>query len=77
MVIYASKKFWFWENCPYGVHPYICPPLHVSRCKMAHFNTIRVKLGIEHPCCIQLTAVKKGYPLTCIMGSDIQLMEVM
>ena len=40
--------------------------LHVSRCKMTHFNTICVKLGIGHPCCDQLTAVKKGYPLTSV-----------
>ena len=46
------------------VRPYICPPLHVSVWEMTHFNTICVKLGIGHPCCYQLTAVKKGYPLS-------------
>ena len=48
MVIYVSKKFWFEENRPYGVRPYIRPPLHVSGREMAHFNTICVKLGIDH-----------------------------
>ena len=63
---YASKKFWFWENRPCGVRQYVRPPLHVSGYEMAHFNTICVKLGIGHPCCDQLTAVKKGYPLTSV-----------
>ena len=27
LVIYASKKSWFWENRPYGVRPYVRPPL--------------------------------------------------
>ena len=45
------------------IHTYV-HPLHVSGCQMAHFNTICVKLGIGHPCCDQLTAVKKGYSLT-------------
>ena len=66
MVIYASKKFWFWENRSYGIRRYVRPPLHVSGCEMAHFNTIFVKLGIGHPCCDQLTAVTKGYPLTSV-----------
>ena len=48
MVIYVSKKFWFEENRPYGVRPYIRPPLHVSGREMAYFNTICVKLGIDH-----------------------------
>ena len=59
---------------------YVRPPLHVSGCEMAHLNTICVKLGIGHPCCDQLTAVKKGirWPVShdCIVGSGIQLMEV-
>ena len=42
------------------------PPVHVSGCEMPRFNTICVKLGIGHPCCDQLTAVKKGYPLTSV-----------
>ena len=66
MVIYACKKFWFWENFPYGVHSYVRPPLHVSGCQMTHFNTIWVKLGIGHPCCDQLIAVKKGYLLVSV-----------
>ena len=37
-----------------------------SGCEMAHFNTICVKLGIGHPRCDQLTAVKKRYPLTSV-----------
>ena len=45
MIIYASKKFWFWENGPYGVRLYIRPPLHVSGCEMAHCNTFCVKLA--------------------------------
>ena len=49
MVIYASKKFWFWEHRPRGIRPYVRPPLHVSGCEMAHLNTIFVKLGIGHP----------------------------
>ena len=61
MVIYASKKFWCWGN-----RPYVRPPLHVSGCQITHFITICVKLGIGHTCCDQLTAVKKGYPLTSV-----------
>ena len=45
---------------------HVRPPFHVSGCEMAHFNTIFVKLGIGCPCCDQLTAVKKAYPLTSV-----------
>ena len=77
MVIYASKKFWFSENRPYGIHPYVRPPLLVSRCEMAHFNTICVKLGIGHPCCDQLTAVVKGIADQCHMtASRVQVYVV-
>ena len=39
---------------------------------MAHFNTIGAKLGIGHPCCDQLTAVKKGYTRRyTIDGNDV------
>ena len=42
------------------------PPHYVSGCEMAHFNTICVKLGNGHPFCDQLTAIKKGFPLTSV-----------
>ena len=50
----------------YGVRPYVRPPLHVSGSKNGTPNTICWKLGIGHPCYSQLTAVKKGYPLTSV-----------
>ena len=33
LVIYASKKFWFWQN-----RPYVRLPLHVSRDEVLHFK---------------------------------------
>ena len=30
VIMYACKKFWVWEDHPY-LHPYVLPPLHVSR----------------------------------------------
>ena len=39
---HASKKFGFWENCPYGVRRYVRPPLHVSHGEILHFKYPRV-----------------------------------
>ena len=45
-------------------------PRHVSGCKMAHFNTICVKLGIGHSCCDRLTAVKRVSADQCHMTAS-------
>ena len=45
---------------PINYRPYVRPPIHVNGREMAHLNAICVNLGIGHPCCDQLTAVKKG-----------------
>ena len=40
-----------------------------NQCLISHFLTslgAQVKTDFTHPCCDQLTAVKKGYPLTSI-----------
>ena len=34
--------FWFWENRPYGVRPYVHLSLHVSRDEILHFKHPRV-----------------------------------
>ena len=42
---------------------------YITPNKISHFLTslgAQVKTDFTHPCCDQLTAVKKGYPLTNI-----------
>ena len=54
------------------VRPYVRPPLHVSRCEMAHFDTSQVskayttcvKLRFAHPCYGQ--SCQKMYSLTSV-----------
>ena len=54
---FGSEKIVHTEYVHTYVHPFM-----LADAKW--LNTICIKLGIGHPCCDQLTAVKKEYPLT-------------